>query len=830
MAYNEADTRAKIIDPKIKQSGWTEDFISREFYFTDGKIFLVGDESKRKEPKKADYILYYNEALPLAVVEAKEEGKPAVSGMQQVKEYAERLDILFAYSTNGHEIEEFDFTNNTQKTIDAFPTQDELYQRYLKAKSLSEEEVLPLATAYNKQTFNANPRYYQQVAIRRAIEAISKGQKRILLNLATGTGKTTIAFQIAWKLKQAKKIRRVLFLADRNVLRDQAFNTFEPFGNARGYIEEGQAPTARDIYFSIYQAMWSEKDGKRIFEQYPKDFFDLIVIDECHRSGFSTWNEILKHFSTAIQLGMTATPKQDENINTYKYFGDPKKDNQAVYDYSMAQGIDDGFLANFLLHKVKLNIDKDGVNIEDAVKKGARVEVPDEAEPNDFYKMEQFEKGIILPDRTEKMCEHLAGLISTYGEMQKTIVFCVTMDHAGEVAKHLQNHFAHLGFPNYAVRIVSEETDSMALLKTFQDQAQTVPVVATTVDLLSTGFDAPTVQNIVFMKPIRSPIVFKQIMGRGSRISKEKGKFWYRVIDYTNATRLIDEWIEGKPEIKPETPRTNFLNGIVVEEDSLVPIENALMTIQLSPNEQTQARTNANGEFNFSNIPEGKIKLYVAADGFKHREITVETQTSDKEQIQIELVVQKKPVPPIKVHGLTVFIEDEMMFEVDVLGKRLSLKEYVAYSKEEISKAVKTTDDLKSQWIKQESRDELIAELENQGINIRMLAKITNNTEADEYDLLANLGFGENLHSRKERTDAVLNREQEFLKSLTNEQQKIVNGLLLKYQENGVTEITKANVFDVYPMPGFMYSQKAFGNPQKLRQNVDRLQEKIYAN
>lgn len=830
MAYNEADTRAKIIDPKIKQSGWTEDFISREFYFTDGKIFLVGDEAKRKEPKKADYILYFNDALPLAVVEAKEEGKPAVSGMQQAKEYAERLDILFAYSTNGHQIEEFDFVLNTQKTIEAFPTRDELYQRYLTAKSLNNESVAPLATTYNKQTFNANPRYYQQVAIRRALEAITKGQKRILLNLATGTGKTTIAFQIAWKLKQAKQIRRVLFLADRNVLRDQAFNTFEPFGNARGYIEEGQAPTSRDIYFSIYQAMWSEKDGKRIFEQYPKDFFDLIIIDECHRSGFSTWNEILKHFSTATQLGMTATPKQDENINTYKYFGDPQKEYQAVYEYSMAQGIDDGFLANFLLHKVKLNIDKDGVKIEDAVKSGAKIEVPDEAEPNDFYKMEQFEKNIILPDRTEKMCEHLAGLIKTYGEMQKTIVFCVTMEHAGEVAKHLQNHFAHLGFPNYAVRIVSEETDSMALLKTFQDQAQNVPVVATTVDLLSTGFDAPTVQNIVFMKPIRSPIVFKQIMGRGSRISKEKGKFWYRVIDYTNATRLIDEWIEGKPEIKPETPRTNYLNGIVVEEETLTPIENALMTIQLSANEQTQARTNASGEFSFVNVPEGKIKLYVSANGYKHREITVETQTSKDDQIQIELTLQKKPVPPIKVHGLTVFVEDEMMFEVDVLGKRLSLKEYVAYSKEEIAKAAKSANDLKAEWTKQDTRDALVAELENQGINIKMLAKITNNTEADEYDLLANLGFGENLHSRQERAEAVLTREQEFLNALNDEQKKIINGLLLKYKENGVMEITKANVFDVYPMPGFMYSQKAFGNPQALRQNVDRLQEKIYAN
>ncbi|MFH1195656.1 MAG: type I restriction-modification enzyme R subunit C-terminal domain-containing protein, partial [bacterium] len=388
----------------------------------------------------------------------------------------------------------------------------------------------------------------------------------------------------------------------------------------------------------------------------------------------------------------------------------------------------------------------------------------------------------------------------------------------------------YLGYPNYAVRIVSEESDAMALLKTFQDQAQNVPVVATTVDLLSTGFDAPTVHNIVLMKPISSPIVFKQIMGRGSRISKEKGKLWYRVIDYTNATRLIDEWIEGTPEVKPETPRINFLNGIVVEEDSLAPIENVLLTIQLSPNEQIQKRTNANGEFTFSNIPEGKIKLYVSASGFKHREITVETQASDKEQIQIELIAQRKPIPPIKVTGLTVFIEDEMMFEVEVLGKRLSLKEYVAYSKEEIGKIAANIEDLKTKWIKQETRDAFIAELEQNGINIKMLSKITNNGEADDYDLLAFLGFGEQIHSRQERADAVMNKEQEFLKLFTPDQLRIIKGLLLKYQENGITEITKADVFDVYPMPGFTYSQNAFGSPRALRQSVDKLQEKIYIN
>jgi len=403
------------------------------------------------------------------------------------------------------------------------------------------------------------------------------------------------------------------------------------------------------------------------------------------------------------------------------------------------------------------------------------------------------------------------------------------MNHAGEVAKHLQNNFSYLGFPNYAIRIVSDEADSLSLLKTFQDQAQNVPVVATTVDLLSTGFDAPTVQNIVFMKPIQSPIVFKQIMGRGSRISKEKGKLWYRVIDYTNATRLIDEWIEGEPEIKPDTPRINFLDGFIVEVESLTPIENALLTIQLAPNEQIQTKTNKNGEFSLSNLPEGKIKLYVSAEGYKRREITVETQTTTDNKIQIELTIQRKPTPPIKVSGLTVFVEDEMMFEVEVLGKRLNLKEYVAYTKEEIGKITNNSNELKTRWITQNTRDRLISELEEHGINIRMLSKITNNPHADEYDLLAHLGFGEQIHSRQERADSVVNREQDFLQRLTPEQQKIINGLLLKYKENGVTEITKANVFDVYPMPGFMYSQKAFGSPQNLRQNVDKLQEKIYS-
>lgn len=825
---NEADTRAKLIDPKLHESGWGEDLITREYYFTEGKVYLVGDEVKRKTPKKVDYLLLYNDAFPLAVVEAKEESANASDGMQQAKDYAQNLDVLFAYSTNGHEIEEFNFITNKQRRVSSFPSPQELFNNIAEFKKLSKEQMIALLQPYNKAQFRENPRYYQQISVRRALESIIRGQKRILINLATGTGKTNIAFQIAWKLKETKKIRRVLFLADRNVLRDQAYNTFEPFGSARDYIEEGKTPTARDVYFSIYQAMWAEKNGRRVFEHYPKDFFDLVIIDECHRSGFGSWKEILDHFSSAIHLGMTATPKQDENINTYKYFGDPANEYRPAYEYSMAQGIEDGFLANFLLHKVRLNIDKEGLQIEDALSKGAKLEIPEEAELQDLYKAEQFEKEIILPDRTAKICEHLASLLKTYGPMQKTIVFCVTMSHAGEVAKLMQNHFSDLGYPNYAIRIVSEESDSLALLKTFQDQTKDVPVVATTVDLLSTGFDAPTVQNIVFMKPISSPLVFKQIMGRGSRISKDKGKFWYRVIDYTNATRLIDEWIEGEPEVAPEGPRNNFLNGIVVEEELLTPIFNALLTIQLAPNEQIQARTDTEGKFLLSKLPDGKIKLYVSAEDYKRREITVETQPNLESPIQIELVPQKKRPAPITVRGLTVFVEDELMFEVEILGRRLTIKEYIDYSKSEIAKIALSADALRQKWIKPATREELLEQLESHGINANILAKIFNNSKADEYDLYAHTGFGADIHTREERARAVLNTQQKFLQTFTPEQQRIIRDLLLHYQENGINELTKADVFDIYPLPGYMQSQRIFGTAQKLRKSTEQLQEKIY--
>ena len=478
------------------------------------------------------------------------------------------------------------------------------------------------------------PRYYQEVAINQTIEAILKRERRILINLATGTGKTVIAFQTAWKLFHAKwnvsgqdRFPRILFLADRNVLRDQAYNTFEPFEKERDIIAEGQSPKNRSVYFSIYQAMYSGVDGKRLYQQYPRDFFDLIIIDECHRSGFGTWNAILKHFDAAVQIGMTATPKRTENIDTYKYFGDP------VFVYSLGQGIDDGFLATYKVHRTITNYTQDGLIIEEATAQGAQLEAPPDADLQDRYDMPDFERKITMPDHVRKLSEHLDKLMRRFGRMEKTMVFCVNMDHALQVTEELNRLNADLNVPDYAVRIVSEEgVTGKALPEKFQDTEKRVPVIATTVDLLTTGVDAPSVRNVVFMKPVASVVSFKQIVGRGSRLCPDTDKFWFRVIDYTNASRLFDDWDRpGEPPdggAGTEAPFSCIVGGKIASEKTGKPTHAARVCLQTGPNEVLEQLTGPDGQFFFSGIGKGTVVLVVTASDHNRVQMTLKTDPS----------------------------------------------------------------------------------------------------------------------------------------------------------------------------------------------------------
>jgi type I restriction enzyme R subunit len=834
---NEADTRAKLIDPLLHAAGWSEDRIRREHYLerdrqiTRGRIYLVGDEPRRKEPKKVDYLLRYSDALPVAVVEAKDESHEPEAGIQQAKTYAQVLDMLFAYSTNGHGIVEFDFITNTQRQLPQFPTPDELWLRLTAYRTvLGRGGANPVLQPFcpPARCGNREPHYFQEVAVNRSIQAIMQGQKRLLLAMATGTGKTFVAFQIAWKLAKSRWLRRVLLVTDRNILRDNAYNTFSPFEDARFVISESQVNLNRDVYFAIYQALWSEKDGRRLFEHYPPDFFDLIIIDECHRSGFGTWNEILQHFPGAVQIGMTATPKRTDNIDTYDYFRDP------VYEYSLGQGIEDGFLATYKVHKVRTNVDKDGLHIEDAQSQGAEIYVPDGAELRDVYHTPQFEREITLPDRIARMSEHLASLLRRFGPMQKSMIFCVDMDHAAKVAEHIQNHFSYLGYPDYAIRIVSEEADARELFEQFQDSDRQTPVVASTADLLTTGVDVPSARNIVFMKTVASPVVFKQIVGRGTRTDSATGKLWFRVIDYTNATRLFDDW-DRPPGEPPEVytgPRNCRLDGVVTDIDTGNPVENALVTVLPRPNEQLQDRTDASGAFAFSGLPEAAVTLIVTASGYRRRQLTVTTVEAEPQTVWIELRPEGSPAGKIRVKGLEVTIADEAIFVVERTGQQLTLREYMDHTRREVERQTPTLQTLREIWVDAAKRSAFLEALEQESIFVDVLAEVLNQPEADQFDLLASIAFGAPVRTRDERVTAFRNFEQAFLEGYEAHAREVLLGLLDKYRVAGVNELVQPEVFRVSPFdrmgqaPGVI---ERFGTPERLRAAIDEMQRRLYS-
>ncbi|HXK61905.1 MAG TPA: DEAD/DEAH box helicase family protein, partial [Acidobacteriota bacterium] len=726
---NEADTRATLIDPKLEAAGWRNTQITREHYYTrdqlytQGRVILDGNRVRRGKPKKVDYLLRLSDAFSIAVVEAKAESEPAEAGLEQAKQYARDLDLAFAYATNGHQIIEFDFFTNASRNIDRFPTPEELWQRW--QRSLGNIDIHTPMVAEPRASYGADrradpllhpycpkdmcgkyPFYFQEAAIREVIKRIINGQKRVLLTMATGTGKTFVAFQIVWKLMKSgwlerlhpERPGRVLFLADRVVLRDQAYNAFAPFADGTSeprFKMEGHPPNlARDLYFGIYQTLWSpDAEGRRLFEKFPNDFFDLIIIDECHRSGFGTWREILDHLGSAIHLGMTATPKQDENVDTYSYFcaeepevaidpdnSDPGRWRPPAYQYSLGRGIEDGFLATYKVHRVRTTVDAAGLHLQEAVEQGAEVFIPEDVEPQEVYITPQFEREITLPDRTREMVRHLTGLLRRFDKMEKTMVFCVDMEHARLVARLLQDVFGpETGISNYAVPIISEEgEEARKWLEEFADSDKKAPVVATTAELLSTGVDVPSCRNIVFMKTLSSPVLFKQIIGRGSRIDSATDKYWFRIIDYTGATRLFDEWDRppAPPPEPPEGPQTATLEGRVFHAETGDLIVGARVSLRTGPNNQRgPILTDNDGNFRFDQLPVGRLQLIANATGFVSRTIGVETAEDKAVQVKVDLKPEKKRRGKIRVEGLEVSIADEAVFLIESTGEQLTLEQ-----------------------------------------------------------------------------------------------------------------------------------------------------------
>lgn len=848
MALSEADTRSKLIDPKLLAAGWDEAFIQREYPYKRGKVMLVGDMPIREAPQFVDYVLRRGPDGPMvAVVEAKSEDRAADAGLQQAVGYAEDLEVPFAYSSNGHGIVEHDLTSGRIAKLDAFPSPTALAERLGAQQPLLAPEV---ANRHGKAVSNpiicpsyASPtgerlRYYQEVAIQKALEEMLAGRSRALLALATGTGKTFIAANLVWKLTQSGYLTKVLFLVDRISLLNQAYNDFRMFGDARGIVSGRSIPEFRDVHFSTYQTLYSDQgDGSPVYEAYDCDYFDLIIVDEAHRSGYGDWGVILEHFASAFQIGMTATPKRTDSIDTYEYFGSenvgPDGISRAAYEYSLGAGINDGFLATYQVLSVRTNLDAEGLHIGAEVEKGAELFVPEEAEVKDYYAARAFEREILIEDRTLALCEHLAFKIRTWGIDQKTMIFCVNMDHAELVRQTMQNLLGpEAGKNTYAVRIVSEEKDAQRMLESFQDSESPEPVLATTVDLLTTGVNVPAVRNIVFMKPIGSATVFKQIIGRGSRLDPITGKEFFRIVDYTGAARLFDGW-DVPPEDSGGYP--NDGNALVIGgvSDGVTgePIAGAAISVLIGRSTRSSAATDAAGRFTIDGLPALDVTVLVTATGYGRRRSRV---LASANPVPLDLVLRPtgKGGDVVQISGVLVEIADEAVLTLGDGGQQLGAAEYLDLAGDRIRELVGDASALRKGWRDSAQRVGLRHELSERRVDPRILSLVLDRPDADEFDLLAHAAFGEPIRTREERARRLEQSESRFLGSLGEEQRAVVGALLDQYRIGGVEAIATGAVFQLAPFVdrfgGVAGLSELLGGPHATGELLRELQRALY--
>ena len=789
MGLSEADTCRKFVLPKLLAAGWNSEphSIAEQRTFTDGRIFVVGSKTGRRKQKRADYLLRYTRDIALAVVEAKAEYKLPGDGLQQAKDYAETLNLKFAYSTSGNGIIEFDYLTGGEREVETFPTPDELWLRVRAKSKLSKEATERLLTP-GLHTPGKTPRYYQEIAINRAMEHILSGKQRTLLTLATGTGKTFIAFQICWRLWNSRWTRngeyrrpRILYLSDRNILVDDPkVKDFKPFDKAAWKIENGVANKSREMYFAIYQAPAKDEVRPGLFEEYPKDFFDLVIVDECHRGSArddSNWREILDYFEPAYKLGMTATPLREDNRDTYLYFGNP------IYTYSLKQGIDDGFLAPYRVHRILTSYDAAGWRpSKDQLDRYGR-EIPDGE-----YQTKDFERVVALRVRTQAIARNISDFLASTDRFAKTMVFCVDQEHAETMRHELVrlNPDIVAQHPDYCCRVTADEGDiGMGHLGRFQDVETRSPVILTTSKLLTTGIDAPTCRNIVIARVVNSMVEFKQMIGRGTRVRDDYGKLYFNILDYTgSATRLFaDPEFDGEPELLDE----------VEIDDNGIPKPGTKKTPKPEPA-----------------LPpdDGPPPVAVITDG--------------------------PAMPPRKyyVDGGTIQIAAQLVYELDADGKQLRVMELTDYTSEKVRKLFPNSAELRKKWADASQRTEIILRLAERGISFDDLYKVTKQPDADPFDLLCNIAFNAPLRSRRERAERLRKEEKRFFEKYQPEARQVLDELLEKYAEFGSAQFELPDILKVPPISehGRVTEIAAkFGGPEKLREAVSKLQALLYA-
>ena len=786
----EADTCRKYVLPKLTEAGWDNDphSFTEQKTFTDGRIVVIGQKIKRQKQKRADYLLRYTRDFMIAVIEAKAAYKSPGDGLQQAKDYAEILGLKFVYSTNGHGIIEFDYLTGKERELDSFPTPVELWARLRSSQNLNEEITRRLLTPYYTQSQKA-PRYYQEIAINGAVQAILQGKRRILLTMATGSGKTLVAFQICWKLWSALWNKtgeyghpKILYLADRNILVDDPKDKdFAPFEDARWKIENGVANKGREIYFSTYQAIAKDERRPGLYREYSPDFFDLIIVDECHRGSArdeSNWREILEYFKPAYQLGMTATPLREDNRDTYRYFGDP------VYTYSLRQGIDDGFLAPYRVHRVITTYDAAGWRPTKGDLDRFGREIPDEE-----YHTPDFERVVALRARTEAVARHLTEFLKKNDPFAKTIIFCVDQEHADEMKRALNNLNAELvqKYPDYVCRVTADEGQTgRGHLSRFQELETVTPVIVTTSKLLTTGVDVQTCKNVALVRVINLMTEFKQIIGRGTRVRDDYDKFFFNILDYTgSATRLFaDPEFDGEPALLTEEK--------IDEKGELIP--------------------------NTYEVVEGEL---VVPEPEMEWEVTP-TIPDDSEGERRKYYFD----------GGHVEIAAHLVYELDTDGRQLRVVKFTDYTAEKVRTLYPSAIELRRRWENPEQRSEVIALLEERGIDFEELASTTNQPEADPFDLLCHIAYNAPLRTRRERADRLKKDKKDFFDQYGPETKMILNELLDKYSDYGTAQFIIPDVLKVPPISNHgnvIEIANLFGGVEKLKEAVNQLQTLLYA-
>ena len=766
LSLSEEDIKLRLITPAIvEKAGWSKENIRMEFPLTDGRVIILGKSHGVQQPKRLDYLLRLNAHQMIAVVEAKSARKDLTTGIQQAIEYAVALHLPFAYASNGKAFLEHDMLTGAERqfSMDEFPTSEQLKQRAIREKNLTPEQAEVMETPYYFDRFSHEPRYYQRNAIDLTLEAVAKGQNRILLVMATGTGKTYTAFQIIWRLRAAGLKKRVLYLADRNILIDQTMNQdFKPFQKIMTKVQDKTMDSSYEIHMALYQQLVSaDPDTEDAFRQFQPDFFDLILVDECHRGSAkeeSNWRKVLDYFSSATQIGMTATPKQDREADNIDYFGEP------LYTYSLKQGIEDGFLAPYSVTKSLLNVDLTGYT-----PRRGETDLYGNEIPEDWYSRKDFGRDITIRLRSKIIAQRITEKLRQIGRMTKTIVFCTDTDEA-EVMRMLLsdlNQDMMRKNPHYVMRITGDDPEGKKQLSNFIDPDMAYPTVVTTSELLSTGVDCKTVGLIVIDKEIGSMTEFKQIVGRGTRLLKDHGKWHFEILDFRNATDLFrDPAFDGDPlpssgddshrdpERKPEVP-----DDVVIIDDD----------------------------------PKPKKKKLV-------------------------------------VNGQEIRIQTEIVSVLGADGRTLETTNITDFTRRSIRNRYATLDDFLHRWTETERKQAILDELADENVLIDAVRQANPTLEeSDIFDVICHVAYGQKPLTRRERVNNV--RKRNIFAKYGPECRAVLEALLDKYADQGILNMENPATLQLAPFSQIgtpVKIAKLFGGKAQFLQAVRELELELY--